>query len=65
MNLYHLICDVTIWGKLEVFFSYSSQHNMSVQPNVVTVIRIIKSHSMSITISLYLRQILFWDEILL
>ncbi len=65
MNLYLLFCDATIWGKFEVFFSYSSQHNMSVQPNAVTIIHIIKSHSMSITISLYLREILFWDKILL
>ncbi len=40
MNLYLLFSDATIWDKLEVFFSYSSQHNMSVQPNVVTVIHI-------------------------
>ncbi len=62
MNVHLLFYDATIWSKLEVFFSYSSQHNMSVQPNVVTVIHIIKSHPISKTISLYLRQILFWDE---
>ncbi len=65
MNLYLLFCDATIWGKLEVILNHSSQHNISVQPNVVTVIHVIKSHYVSIIIPVYLRQILLQDDILL
>ncbi len=49
--LYLLFCDATIQGQLEVCFSDSSQHNISVQPHAVTVTHVVKSHYLSIIIS--------------